>query len=64
MKYNVPVTYKITNIYIVEANSKEEAMNLALNYEDSDYITHIEINESDAECYYPDITEIWEKEKK
>jgi hypothetical protein len=57
MKYQVAVRHTITNIFIVEADSKEKAMRLALDDDDADYVTHIDNIEGDTECHYSDVTE-------
>lgn len=61
MKYRVPVVRRVTEILIVEANSKEEAMFLAEDDDDSDYVTHEETIDGDPEVYYPDITVVQEE---
>lgn len=60
MLYRVPVTQRVTTIFHVEAESKEEAMNLALEDEDDDYVRRMEEIDGDPEVYYPDITEVKE----
>lgn len=57
MKYRVPAKTVTTQIFIVEADSAEEAMNLVLDGDDEDYCRLINTIDGDTEVYYPDITE-------
>jgi len=55
MKFIVPVRTTTTEIYRVEAENAEEAMNLALEDNDPDYVTCIDLIEGDSECQFRDI---------
>jgi len=55
MKFIVPVRTITTEIYRVEAENAEEAMNLALEDNDPDYVTCIDLIEGDSECQFRDI---------
>lgn len=57
-KYKVPCHYTNTEIIIVEADSKEDAMNKV--YNDFGEFECIEEFEGDVEVHYHDITEIKE----
>lgn len=58
MKFRVPVKIVVTEIFEVEADSKEEAMNLVLEDDDKDYCKSIGLVYGDPEVYYPDIYEV------
>lgn len=55
-KFHVPCKYVQTEILLVEADSKEQAMNKA--YENFGDLECIEQIDGDVEIYYPDIIEI------
>ena len=55
-KYKVPCKYTNTEIIVVEAGSKEEAMEIAQDRFDN--YTSIEVFEGDVEVHYHDIIEI------
>jgi hypothetical protein len=54
-KFRVPVKTVVTEIFIVEAENKEEAMDLAIENGDTDYCKSIDLIDGDSEVYYPDI---------
>lgn len=54
-KYKVIGQFTITHVYIVEAISKEKAMQ---SIEEDDNVEPIEIIEGDMEVYYPHIEEL------
>lgn len=59
-KYRVPVRTQVIEIFEVMANSKEEAMNLALDDCDPDVCKSVDEIDGDPEVYYPDIYEVKE----
>lgn len=58
--YIVQVKTVVTETYKVRANSKEEAMNIALEDCGNDNIELLKDSEGDRECDYNDIYEIIE----
>lgn len=58
MKFRVPVKTVTTEIFLVEAENAEKAMNLVLDdYVRGGYCESIEEINGDPEVYYPDIRE-------
>lgn len=58
MKYRVPVKCVTTEWFLVEADSPEEAANLALEDADPDHCRLVEEIEGECEAYVPDIKEV------
>lgn len=59
--FRVPVKIVITEIYHVKADSKGEAIELAIENEDEDYCTLIEETEGDRGVYFPDVSFVRER---